>query len=150
MEKFILDTCTWIEFFKERNGVKEKVDSKDVDQLFASEVTLAELTYGAINSADYERHIKEPEWLRQYITIYKISDVFEEYGQIRCALNKIGKNKAKKAQKGHCTYQMRLNSPAFCRIIQSVLRHNATRFAAKCNAFCRKMQHTLPQNGASR
>ena len=54
MEKFILDTCTWIEFFKERNGVKEKV-----------------------------------------ITIYKISDVFEEYGQIRCALNKIGKNKAK-------------------------------------------------------
>ena len=128
MEKFILDTCTWIEFFKERNGVKEKVDSKDVDQLFASEVTLAELTYGAINSADYERHIKEPEWLRQYITIYKISDVFEEYGQIRCALNKIGKNKAKKAQKGHCTYQMRLNSPAFCR----------------------KMQHTLPQNGASR
>ena len=22
MEKFILDTCTWIEFFHERNGVK--------------------------------------------------------------------------------------------------------------------------------
>lgn len=84
-----------LKFFKERNGVKEKVDSKDVDQLFASEVTLAELTYGAINSADYERHIKEPEWLRQYVTIYEISDVFEEYGQIRCALNKISKNKAK-------------------------------------------------------
>lgn len=95
MEKFILDTCTWIEFFHERNGVKEKVDSKDVDQIFASEVTLAELTYGAINSEDYKRHIKEPEWLRQYVTIYEISDVFEEYGQIRCALNKISKNKAK-------------------------------------------------------
>ena len=67
----------------------------DVDQIFASEVTLAELTYGAINSADYERHIKEPEWLRQYVMIYEISDVFEEYGQIRCALNKIDKNKAK-------------------------------------------------------
>lgn len=53
------------------------------------------MTYGAINSADYERHIKEPEWLRQYVTIYEISNVFEEYGQIRCALNKIGKNKAK-------------------------------------------------------
>ena len=95
MEKFILDTCTWIEFFKERNGVKEKVETKDIDQIFASEITLAELTYGAINSADYERHIKEPEWLRQYVTIYEISDVFEEYGQIRCALNKIGKNKTK-------------------------------------------------------
>jgi tRNA(fMet)-specific endonuclease VapC len=95
MEKYILDTCTWIEFFHERNGVKEKVDSMDVDQIFASEVTLAELTYGAINSADYERHIKEPEWLRQYVTICEISDVFEEYGQIRCALNKISKNKAR-------------------------------------------------------
>lgn len=88
-------TLAWIEFFHERNGVKEKVDSKDVDQIFASEVTLAELTYGAINSEDYKRHIKEPEWLRQYVTIYEISDVFEEYGQIRCALNKISKNKAK-------------------------------------------------------
>ena len=95
MEKFILDTCTWIEFFHERNGVKEIIDSKDIDQIFASEVTLAELTYGAINSENYERHIKEPEWLRQYVTIYEIRDVFEEYGQIRCALNKISKNKAK-------------------------------------------------------
>lgn len=92
MEKYILDTCTWIEFFHERNGVKERVASKDIDQIFASEITLAELTYGAMNSADYERHIQEPEWLRQYITIYNISDVFYEYAQIRCALNKIKKH----------------------------------------------------------
>ena len=52
MEKYILDTCIWIGFFHERNGIKEKVDSMDVDQIFASEVTLAELTYGAINSED--------------------------------------------------------------------------------------------------
>ena len=92
MEKYILDTCTWIEFFHERNGVKERVASKDIDQIFASEITLAELTYGAMNSADYERHIQEPEWLRQYIAIYNISDVFYEYAQIRCALNKIKKH----------------------------------------------------------
>jgi tRNA(fMet)-specific endonuclease VapC len=92
MEKYILDTCTWIEFFHERNGVKERVASKDIDQIFASEITLAELTYGAMNSADYERHIQDPEWLRQYITIYNISDVFYEYAQIRCALNKIKKH----------------------------------------------------------
>jgi len=92
MEKYILDTCTWIEFFHERNGVKEKVDEMDPDQIFASEITLAELTYEAINSGDYERHIKEPQWLRQYITVYPISEVFEEYGQIRCALKRIKKD----------------------------------------------------------
>ncbi len=92
MEKYILDTCTWIEFFHERNGVKEHIEEMDPDQVFASEITLAELTYGAINSGDYERHIKEPEWLKQYIKIYSISDVFEEYGQIRCALKRIRKD----------------------------------------------------------
>lgn len=89
MEKYILDTCTWIEYFRERYGVKERVNNMDVDQICASEITLAELTYGALNSGDYERHIKEPEWLRQYVTVYSISDVLYEYAQIRCALNRI-------------------------------------------------------------
>ena len=31
MDKYILDTCTWIEFFHERNGVKEHVDAMDPD-----------------------------------------------------------------------------------------------------------------------
>ena len=92
MEKYILDTCTWIEYFHERNSVKEHVDDNDIDQIFASEITLAELTYGALNSGDYERHIKEPEWLRQYVTVCDISDVFHEYAQIRCALKKIRKD----------------------------------------------------------
>ena len=92
MQKYILDTCTWIEFFHLRHGVKEHVERMQTQQICASEVTLAELTYGAINSNDYERHIKEPQRLRQDVVIYDISDVFEEYGQIRCALKKIRKD----------------------------------------------------------
>ena len=92
MERYLLDTCTWIEYFHERNGVKELVDTKDIDQIVVSEITLAELTYGAINSGDYDRHIKEPQKLRRDVEIYDISEVFEEYGQIRCALKKIRKD----------------------------------------------------------
>ena len=92
MEKYILDTCTWIEFFHERNGVKEHVVLMDPDRICASEVTLADLTYGAINSSNYEKHIKEPQRLRQDVTIYDISEVFEEYGQIRSALKKTRKD----------------------------------------------------------
>ena len=47
MEKYILDTNTWIEHFHRRNGVREHVETMDPDQLFVSEVTLAELTFGA-------------------------------------------------------------------------------------------------------
>ena len=92
MEKFILDTCTWIEYFHHRHGVREHVEQLSIVQISASEVTLAELTYGAINSSDYERHIKEPQRLRNDVTIYDISDVFEEYGQIRCALKRFRKD----------------------------------------------------------
>ena len=54
--KIILDTCTWIEFFHERNGVKEHVGVMDPDQICASEISLAELTYGAMNSGFREAH----------------------------------------------------------------------------------------------
>ena len=92
MEKYILDTCTWIEYFHHRHGVKEHVEKMTPKQLGASEVTLAELTYGAINSSNYEKHIKEPQRLRQDVIIYDISNVFEEYGLIRCALKIIRKD----------------------------------------------------------
>ena len=92
MEMYLLDTCTWIEFFHERNGVKEHMELLDPDQIHASEITLAELTYGAVNSGNFEKHIKEPEWLKQYITVYGISETFYEYAQIRCALNRVKKN----------------------------------------------------------
>ena len=58
MEKYILDTCTWIEYFHKRSGVAEHARKVGRENLCASEVTIAELTYGAINSSDYERHIK--------------------------------------------------------------------------------------------
>ena len=58
MEKFILDTCTWIEFFHERNGVKEHVGVMDPDQVCASEISLAELTYGAMNSGDLKNTLR--------------------------------------------------------------------------------------------
>ena len=41
-----------------------------------------------ISHGDFERHIKEPEWLRSYITVLDISNVFDEYAQIRCALKR--------------------------------------------------------------
>ncbi len=92
MEKYLLDTNIWIEHFHQRSGVTKHIMELQTTQLFVSEITLAELTFGAYNSSDFERHIKEPQWLRRYITVLDISDVFNEYAQIRCALKKMQKN----------------------------------------------------------
>ena len=92
MEKYLLDTNIWIEHFHQRSGVTKRIMELSTTQLFVSEITLAELTFGAYNSSNFERHIKEPQWLRRYITVLDISDVFNEYAQIRCSLRKTQKS----------------------------------------------------------
>lgn len=54
MEKFILDTNIWIEHFHQRNGVTERLSLMELSttQIFTSEITLVELTFGAYNSGD--------------------------------------------------------------------------------------------------
>lgn len=50
MNGYILDTDTWIEFFRHRGGVDKHIAATPVNQIFASEVTIAELTFGALHS----------------------------------------------------------------------------------------------------
>lgn len=50
MEKYILDTNTWIEHFHRRPEIRKRIKELDPDQLYVSEVTLAEMTFGALNS----------------------------------------------------------------------------------------------------
>lgn len=88
-ERFILDTNTWIEFFHKRHGVADHINVLPTTSLAASEVTIAELIFGAVNSSDYQRHIKEPQWLQETIQIYPISEVLNDYAEIRYELKKM-------------------------------------------------------------
>ena len=88
-ERFLLDTNTWIEFFHKRHGVADHINVLPTTSLAASEVTIAELIFGAVNSSDYQRHIKEPQWLQETIQIYPISEVLNDYAEIRYELKKM-------------------------------------------------------------
>ena len=90
MEKYMLDTNSWIEYFKDRNGVADHVDALPRTQLCASEITVAELIYGAYNSQNFEKHYREAMWLRNNIEIYPISDALDDYGDIRFATKRKG------------------------------------------------------------
>ena len=90
MEKYILDTNSWIEYFKNRNGVADHVDALPRTQLCASEITVAELIYGAYNSQNFEKHYREAMWLKNNIEIYPISDALDDYGDIRFAMKRKG------------------------------------------------------------
>ncbi|MBQ6751248.1 MAG: PIN domain-containing protein [Bacteroidaceae bacterium] len=92
MAKYIIDTNTCIEYFKHRNGVPERMDQESRDDLCVSEVTIAELLYGAVHSKSVDRHLREVRELQRDIAVLPISDVIDDYADIRHALTSQGIN----------------------------------------------------------
>ena len=92
MAKYIIDTNTCIEYFKHRNGVPERMDQESRDDLCVSVVTIAELLYGAVHSKSVDRHLREVRELQRDIAVLPISDVIDDYADIRHALTSQGIN----------------------------------------------------------
>lgn len=90
MAKYIIDTNTCIEYFKHRNGVPERMNQENRDDLCVSEVTIAELLYGAVHSKSVDRHLSEVRELQRDIVVLPISDVIDDYADIRHALTSQG------------------------------------------------------------
>lgn len=87
MKGFILDTDTWIEFFHRRSGVGAHISQLPKDQIFASEVSIAELTYGAVHSQNIEKHMKEPKIIQDNFQVLPLTDGwYNDYAEIRHAL----------------------------------------------------------------
>ena len=90
MAKYIIDTNTCIEYFKHRNGVPERMCQVSRDDLCVSEVTIAELLYGAVHSKSVDRHLREVRELQRDIAVLPISDVIDDYADIRHVLTSQG------------------------------------------------------------
>ena len=90
MEGYILDTDTWIEYFRHRGGVDKHIAETPADKIFASEVSIAELTYGALHSKAVEKHLKEPKEIEQTFTVLPMGDWARDYAEIRHALTSKG------------------------------------------------------------
>ncbi len=86
MAKYIIDTNTCIEYFKRRNGVPERMNQVPFEDLCVSEVTIAELLFGAIHSKSVDRHLREVRELQGDIEVLPISEVIDDYADIRHAL----------------------------------------------------------------
>ena len=86
MKGYILDTDTWIEYFHRRSGVDQHIADTPADQIFASEVSIAELTYGALHSNAVEKHLQEPKMIEDTFTVLPLVDWVRDYAEIRQAL----------------------------------------------------------------
>ena len=90
MSKYIIDTNTCIEYFKHRHGVAEQMNQVNRGDLCISEVTIAELLYGAVHSKSVDRHLREVRELQRAIDVIPISDVLDDYADIRHSLTSQG------------------------------------------------------------
>ena len=83
MKGFILDTDTWIEFFHHRSGIDLHIAAVPAQDIYASEITIAELTFGALHSKAVEHHLQEPKMIEETFTVLPISGVLRDYAEIR-------------------------------------------------------------------
>ena len=63
MRGYLLDTCICVFLFRDKYGVAERLNAVDPNDIYISEVTVAELKYGAANSSDPEELIRTQEFV---------------------------------------------------------------------------------------
>lgn len=77
-------------FFKGRFDIDEKLDAVGIENCFISEITLAELKYGAFFSQQPEKHITEVEGLLKEIAVIPITSSIDLYAEEKARLRKAG------------------------------------------------------------
>ena len=87
---YLLDTNIVIFFFKGNQKVLEAIDKVGINHCFISEITLAELKYGAAFSQNPPKHIAQIEKLLQYVAVIPITAAIDLYATEKARLRKTG------------------------------------------------------------
>ena len=90
MERYLVDTNIWIHFFKGKYGVRDKIQNVNTEQLCVSEISIAELTYGAYHSSNRQKHLQEIHLVRDNFCLYPISECIDDYAVLRDELSRQG------------------------------------------------------------
>ena len=89
--KYLLDTNICIHFFKGKFDLIDKLTKIGIENCAISEITLAELIFGAENSANPEKNHDLIEKLVAQTTILPIFNSILQYGKQKARLRKKGK-----------------------------------------------------------
>lgn len=90
LAKYLLDTCTLVAMLKDEYGVRNKIREVGAEQCFVSEVSVAELFYGAYYSASPLRHLQEVSFVISHFAVIPASVALELWGKNKAFLRKKG------------------------------------------------------------
>lgn len=91
MKQYLLDTNVCIFFMKEMYGVADKIDEAGFDNCFISDVTLAELYYGASKSTKKKVMFEGVKKLERLFTPIPIKPALETFGEAKADLVRQGR-----------------------------------------------------------
>jgi tRNA(fMet)-specific endonuclease VapC len=77
-------------FLQGKYGLSDKIGAVGIENCFISEITIAELLFGAENSTNYEKHIEEVSLFEQHFRIIPIYNVLTTYAKEKTRLKKKG------------------------------------------------------------
>lgn len=90
MTQYLLDTDICIELIKHNEKVLDKIEAVGVENCFVTEITIAELYYGAAKSGRKEQY-KDIEYILQFFDVIPIYPSLRFYGTTKAELEKQGK-----------------------------------------------------------
>ncbi len=89
--KYLLDSNICIYFFRGKHGLLEKLNSVGIKNCAISEITLAELVFGAENSDNPQKNHAIIDQFINQLSILPIFDSIPLYGKEKTRLRKSGK-----------------------------------------------------------
>ncbi len=90
MKRYLLDTDICIYFLKGKYHIKSKIEEAGLSNCFISEITIAELAYGAYNSEQFEKHIQEVLKMQALFEVIPINEILISFGEEKARLKKAG------------------------------------------------------------
>jgi tRNA(fMet)-specific endonuclease VapC len=90
MDKYLLDTNTCIFYFKKKYNVDKRLQQAGFENCAISEITLAELFYGAECSVDVAKNMAIIRELTGKITIVPVFDALAVYAKEKHSLKQAG------------------------------------------------------------
>lgn len=90
MKQYLLDTCICVFLFRQKFGIEEKLLQVDASQCFVSEVTIAELKFGAYKSNRVEENLNLIERFISKINIVPFAESIDFYAQEKVRLCSLG------------------------------------------------------------
>lgn len=91
MTRYLLDTSIVVFLFRGKYGIADQLGMLAPEQCCVSDVTVAELTYGAYHSNRVQYNLEMIDRFTQMITVVPFASAIEEYGRQKDRLINAGK-----------------------------------------------------------